>query len=71
MWNSAAAMRRVTRATTLTAVVCYALGLVAILLDIPGAIPTFVLGTTAVVIALFSGFRVSHLREIDQASRRS
>ena len=66
MWNSAPAMRRVTRSATLTAVGCYAFGLVAILLELSFAIPAFIIGTAAVAIALFAGFRASHLREIDQ-----
>jgi len=70
MFNSLAAMRRITRAMTLTAVVCYAFGLVALLLELPFAIPAFIVGTTAVAIGLFTGFRASHLREIDQAPRR-
>ena len=68
-WGSAAAMRRLGRLATLTAVAALAFGLIALLLEIPLAIPAFIIGTTAVVIALFSVFRASHLRDID-AERR-
>jgi hypothetical protein len=64
-------MRRISRAATLTAVVGYAFGLVALLLDFPFAIPAFIVGTTAVAIALFTGFRSSHLRDINEPPPRS
>ena len=57
-------MARYARTATIVAVVAYAFGLVALLLTLPFAVPAFVVGTTAVVIAMFSGFRASHLREI-------
>lgn len=63
-------MRRLSRAMTLTAVVAFAFGLVALLIELPFAIPAFILGTTAVAIALFTGFRASHLREVRQPPRR-
>ncbi len=63
-WESSRAMRRIARSATLTAVVAYAYGLVAVLLDVPFSIPAFVAGTTAVVVALFAGFRAAHLDEI-------
>jgi len=66
-WNSASTMRRVSRMATLTAVVALAYGLIALLLEIPYAVPAFVAGTTAVTVAMFSGFRASHLREIDRS----
>jgi hypothetical protein len=57
-------MRRLARGATVTAVVAYAMGIVALLLSLPLAVPAFVLGTTAVVVALFAGFRAAHLDEI-------
>ena len=63
-WDSAAVMARYARAATLVAVVAYAFGLVALLIPMPFAVPAFITGTTAVVIAMFAGFRASHLREI-------
>jgi hypothetical protein len=57
-------MARLSRAATLVAVVGLAAGLVALLLDLPFAIPAFIVGTAAVLIALFAGFRRSHLDEI-------
>ncbi len=62
-------MRRLSRAATFVAVAALAFGLVAILLTLPFAVPAFVLGTAAVVVAMFSGFRASHLREIDRPRR--
>jgi hypothetical protein len=64
VWDSIPAMRRIARGATVTAVVAYAFGLVALLLSLPLAVPAFVIGTTAVVIALFAGFRAAHLDEI-------
>ena len=52
---------------TLTAVVALAYGLIALLFEIPYAVPAFVAGTTAVTVGMFSGFRASHLREIDRS----
>ena len=66
-WNSLRAVSRVARAATMVAVLCYAYGLVALLMSLPFAIPAFVTGTPAVVIAMFTGFRASHLREIAQS----
>lgn len=63
-WESTAAMRRIARSATVVAVVAFAWGIVALLLSFPLAVPAFVLGTTAVVIALFAGFRAAHLDEI-------
>jgi len=63
-WESASAMRRITRRATLAAVAAMAYGVIALLLSLPLAIPAFIAGTTAVAIALFAGFRASHLGEI-------
>jgi hypothetical protein len=63
-WESAAAMARTGRTATVTAVVALASGVVAVLLSLPFAVPAFVVGTAAVVVALFSAFRASHLREV-------
>jgi len=63
-WESAAAMRRITRSGTLTATVTYAYGAIALLLSVPFAVPAFVIGTAAVAVALFAGFRAAHLDEI-------
>ena len=63
-WHSAASMARAGRTATVTAVIALALGVVATLLSLPFAVPAFVIGTAAVVVALFAAFRASHLREV-------
>lgn len=57
-------MRRLARSATLTAIVCYAYGIVALLLSLPLPIPAFIVGTAAVTMALFGGFRAAHLDEV-------
>jgi hypothetical protein len=66
-WNSAAAMGRLSRSATLMAVVGLAAGLVSLLLDLPVAVPAFIIGTAAVLVALFAGFRRSHLDDISRS----
>jgi hypothetical protein len=63
-------MGRVSRVATLTAVVAMAAGLVALLLEFSFIVPAFVIGTAAILIALFAGFRRSHLIEIDRTRQR-
>ncbi len=62
-------MGRLARGATLIAVVAFAAGLVAILLDLSFAVPAFIIGTAAIVVALFASFRRSHLDEINRAAR--
>ena len=62
-------MGRISRAATRAAVIALAGGLVALLLQLPFAIPAFIVGTAAVVVAMFAGFRRSHLDEITRARR--
>ena len=66
-WDSAVTMGRISRTATVIAVVAMAAGLVALLLELSFAVPAFIIGTTAIVIALFAGFRRSHLDEMDRA----
>ncbi len=50
----------------MVAVVSLALGLVALLLALPFAVPAFIAGTAAVVVAMFAGFRAAHLRDVQR-----
>jgi len=64
-------MARYARMATIVAVVCCAFGLVALLVSLPFAVPAFIVGTAAVVVALFAGFRRSHLQELRDFRRDS
>ena len=63
-------MWRVARATTQIAVGAVAIALVVWPVSRLIAAPAFVVAAASTVLALFTGFRSSHLRDIERARRR-
>ena len=68
-WDSIAAMRRLSRALTGTAVVGFLLGAGSWPITRGIAILALVIATGAVLGALFTWFRLDHLRELDRLGR--
>jgi xanthine/uracil permease len=65
-WDSVSATRRLSRRMTVAAGIGLAAGLAALPMTLFLAIPAFVLGTTAILVALFAWFRWQHLSELDR-----
>ena len=68
-WDSIAAMRRITHGLGLTAVVLFFIGLGTLALQRVISTGALVLGTGAVLCALFAWFRLEHLRELERLGR--
>jgi hypothetical protein len=62
-------MRRISRMMTFAAVICMGLGLATFPITLLAAIPALVVGTAAVLCALFAWFRWNHLWELDRLGR--
>jgi hypothetical protein len=62
-------MRRVARAATQIAVVGIAAGALLWPVRVLFAVPGFVIGAAAVVVAMFAGFRAAHLHDVAQLRR--
>ena len=65
-WDSIAGMHRFARVLTLMAFACAIIGLVSWPVSLFVAIPAAILGTTAVLCAAFSWFRLEHLRDLER-----
>jgi hypothetical protein len=68
-WDSIAAMRRLSRTLAAIAVIGFLVGVGSWPITRAIAIPTLILATGAVLGALFTWFRLDHLRELDRLGR--
>ena len=69
-WNSIVSMRRLAHGFTYATAVLFMLGAAACTVERNASIAALVLGAASLLCAMFSWFRLEHLRELDRGTRR-